>query len=59
MDWSIAESAVEASVSRLRQILMTSIATALGALPIAVAFGAASKSRTGMGIVIVVVCLFH
>jgi len=50
---SIAESAVEASVARLRPILMTSIATALGALPIAVAFGAASKSRTGMGIVIV------
>ncbi len=50
---SIQEAAIEAATARLRPILMTSIATALGALPIAVAFGAASKSRMGMGIVIV------
>ena len=43
----------EASVSRLRPILMTSLAIAIGALPIAMAFGAAAKSRMGMGIVIV------
>jgi multidrug efflux pump len=47
------EAAVEGAVARLRPILMTSIATALGALPIAVAFGAAAKSRMSMGIVIV------
>ncbi|HET6224916.1 MAG TPA: efflux RND transporter permease subunit, partial [Bacteroidia bacterium] len=47
------DAAIEAATNRLRPILMTSIATALGALPIAVAFGAASQSRTGMGIVIV------
>ncbi len=50
---SIRESAIEAANGRLRPILMTSIATALGALPIAIAFGAAGKSRMGMGIVIV------
>jgi len=45
--------ALEAANGRLRPILMTSLATALGALPIAIAFGAAAKSRMGMGIVIV------
>jgi multidrug efflux pump len=43
----------EASVSRLRPILMTSLTIAIGALPIAMALGAAAKSRMGMGIVIV------
>ncbi|MFA6152297.1 MAG: efflux RND transporter permease subunit [Chitinophagaceae bacterium] len=42
-----------AAAARLRPILMTSIATALGALPIAMALGAGAKSRMGMGIVIV------
>ncbi|MGV3706942.1 MAG: efflux RND transporter permease subunit [Arcticibacter sp.] len=44
---------LEASESRLRPILMTSLAIALGALPIAMALGAAAQSRMGMGIVIV------
>jgi HAE1 family hydrophobic/amphiphilic exporter-1/multidrug efflux pump len=43
----------EASESRLRPILMTSLTIALGALPIALSLGAASKSRIGMGVVIV------
>ncbi|MDF2437815.1 MAG: cation/multidrug efflux pump [Bacteroidota bacterium] len=43
----------EAAAARLRPILMTSIATALGAMPIALALGAGAKSRMGMGIVIV------
>ena len=43
----------EAAISRLRPILMTSLATALGALPIAMAFGAASTSRVSMGIAII------
>lgn len=47
------EAILEASESRLRPILMTSLAIALGALPIAMAMGAAAKSRMGMGIVIV------
>jgi multidrug efflux pump len=43
----------EAAAARLRPILMTSIATVLGAMPIALALGAGSKSRMAMGIVIV------
>ncbi len=43
----------EAAVSRLRPILMTSITIAFGALPIAMAFGAAAKSRMSMGTVII------
>jgi multidrug efflux pump len=43
----------EAATARLRPILMTSIATALGAMPIALALGAGAKSRMSMGIVIV------
>lgn len=50
---SIHDAIREASVSRLRPILMTSLAIAIGALPIAMALGAAAKSRMGMGIVIV------
>ena len=49
---------IEASESRLRPILMTSLAISLGALPIALSFGAASASRMGMGIVIVGGTLF-
>lgn len=47
------EAIIKASESRLRPILMTSLTLALGAMPIAVSLGAASKSRMGMGIVIV------
>jgi multidrug efflux pump len=47
-----------AAEARLRPILMTSLATALGALPIALALGAGAKSRMGMGIVIVGGILF-
>lgn len=43
----------EAAKARLRPILMTTLATALGALPIAISFGAASTSRVGLGIVVV------
>jgi HAE1 family hydrophobic/amphiphilic exporter-1/multidrug efflux pump len=47
------EAIMEAAEARLRPILMTSLAIALGALPIAMALGAASQSRMGMGVVIV------
>ena len=50
---SVHDAIREASASRLRPILMTSLAIAIGALPIAMALGAAAKSRMGMGIVIV------
>jgi len=42
-----------AAVLRLRPILMTSLATALGALPIALALGAGAKSRMSLGIVVI------
>lgn len=48
-----AEAAIEGAVMRLRPILMTSLAMALGALPIAMSLGAASTSRIPLGIVIV------
>ncbi|MGJ1408961.1 efflux RND transporter permease subunit [Sphingobacterium thalpophilum] len=47
------EAIMHAAESRLRPILMTSLAIALGALPIAMSLGAASTSRIGMGVVIV------
>lgn len=50
---NVREALIEASTARLRPILMTSLATVLGALPIAMALGAGSKSRMGMGIVII------
>ena len=50
---NVKEALIEASTARLRPILMTSLATVLGALPIALALGAGSKSRMGMGIVII------
>ncbi|MDF2450340.1 MAG: cation/multidrug efflux pump [Bacteroidota bacterium] len=49
----VRDALIEASTARLRPILMTSLATILGALPIAMALGAGSKSRMGMGIVII------
>lgn len=50
---SKSEAAIVASSMRLRPILMTSLAMALGALPIALSLGAASTSRIPLGIVIV------
>jgi multidrug efflux pump len=52
------QSAVEAATQRFRPILMTSLATVLGALPIALALGAGAKSRVSMGIVIIGGLLF-
>ncbi|WP_343688966.1 efflux RND transporter permease subunit [Chitinophaga sp.] len=47
------DAVVEAASQRLRPILMTSLATALGALPLALSLGAASTSRVPLGIVVV------
>ena len=47
------EAVLEAASQRLRPILMTSLATALGALPIALSLGAAATSRMPLGIVVV------
>ena len=50
--------AIDAAVARLRPILMTTLATTLGALPIAMSMGSAGKSRMPLGIVIVGGMLF-
>ncbi|MBM2840663.1 MAG: cation/multidrug efflux pump [Bacteroidetes bacterium] len=42
-----------AAAARFRPILMTSLATMLGALPIALALGGGAKSRVSMGIVVI------
>lgn len=47
------EAAIYAAGQRLRPILMTSLAMALGALPIALSLGAAATSRVPLGVVIV------
>jgi multidrug efflux pump len=43
----------EAATARLRPILMTSLATVLGILPIALAIGAGSGSRVSMGVAVI------
>jgi multidrug efflux pump len=50
---SVRDAVLEASVVRLRPILMTSIATVLGAVPLAMATGAGAESRSALGVVIV------
>jgi len=47
------EAVISAAVSRLRPILMTSLSTVLGILPIALALGAGSESRVSMGIAVI------
>jgi len=47
------QAVIEAATQRLRPILMTSLATSLGALPIALSLGEAASSRVPLGIVIV------
>jgi multidrug efflux pump len=50
---SIREAVIDAASQRFRPILMTSLATVFGVLPIALGLGAAAKSRVSMGIVII------
>lgn len=47
------EAVTEAAESRFRPILMTSLSTILGILPIALALGAGSESRVSMGIAVI------
>lgn len=47
------EAAIDSATQRFRPILMTSLATILGALPIALALGESSTSRIPMGIAII------
>ncbi|RYD21910.1 MAG: efflux RND transporter permease subunit [Verrucomicrobiaceae bacterium] len=47
------EAALEAAISRFRPILMTSLATIFGILPIALSLGASGGSRQSLGIAVV------
>jgi multidrug efflux pump len=47
------EAAQFSAAARFRPILMTSLATMLGALPIALALGGSAKSRVSMGVVVI------
>lgn len=55
---SVLEAIKDASVARFRPILMTSLSTVLGILPIALALGAGAESRKSMGIAIIGGLLF-
>lgn len=55
---SAIDAVLEASRLRLRPILMTSLAMALGSLPLALSLGAASTSRKPLGLVIMGGILF-
>lgn len=50
---SVREAVLEASVARLRPILMTTISTILGAWPLAAATGAGAESREALGVVVI------
>jgi len=52
------EALIEAAVSRLRPILMTSLTIVLGSLPIALSLGASAQSRVSLGIVVIGGVLF-
>jgi len=54
----VGEAVIEAAVIRLRPILMTSLSTVFGILPIAIGFGAGAESRRPLGIAVVGGVLF-
>jgi len=56
--YTVRDAVIEASTIRLRPILMTTISTVLGAVPLVFAFGAGAESRQAIGTVIVGGLLF-
>lgn len=50
---SAVDAVKDAAAARLRPILMTSLSTVLGALPIALALGEGAESRASMGLVVI------
>ncbi|MBN7796895.1 efflux RND transporter permease subunit [Parahaliea mediterranea] len=50
---SIAEAVEEAAAARFRPILMTTLSTVLGTLPIALALGAGAQSRVPLGLAVI------
>lgn len=55
---NVMDAVIGAAESRFRPILMTSLSTVLGILPIALALGAGSESRVSMGIAVIGGLLF-
>ena len=55
---ALRQALADAARQRFRPILMTTLAMALGSLPIALGLGAASKSRVPMGVAIIGGLLF-
>ncbi|MFN7261596.1 MAG: efflux RND transporter permease subunit [Cyclobacteriaceae bacterium] len=55
---AVLDAVKEAAASRFRPIVMTSLSTILGILPIALALGAGSESRVSMGIAVIGGMLF-
>ena len=55
---SKSEAILHAAEARFRPILMTTMATVLGAMPIALALGAGAESRMSMGITVIGGLLF-
>jgi multidrug efflux pump len=51
--WTIEDAIVESAAVRLRPILMTSIATIMGAVPLVIAGGPGSASRATIGVVVI------
>jgi multidrug efflux pump len=52
------EATIEASVTRLRPVVMTTLATAAGAVPLAIATGAGAESRQSIGATVFFGALF-
>ncbi len=50
---TVVEAVLDASAARFRPILMTSISTILGIMPIALALGAGAESRVSMGVAVI------
>ena len=55
---SVREAIEQASAARFRPILMTSLSTVLGILPLAMSFGAGAESRVSMGLAVIGGLLF-
>ena len=55
---NVLEATIEGAAARFRPVLMTTLSTVLGILPIALALGAGSESRVPMGVAIIGGLLF-
>ncbi|MEG6585540.1 efflux RND transporter permease subunit [Dendrosporobacter sp. 1207_IL3150] len=51
--WLVTDALIEAGITRLRPILMTTMAMIFGMVPIALGFGAGAELRSSMGVVLI------